>query len=356
MNSDIIKVFLPATISFLVGIGITPTLSDFFYKYKLWKKVARIENNDDKDGVGISEAYKNIHNKDEEVRTPRVGGMVVWVSVLVTMFLLFSISRFFPLQLGKQFDFVSRNQTLLPFSALLLGAIVGLFEDFLEIYTGKFKKFIHGLSPKYLVSIIITIGLVFASWFYLKLGISSIYIPFVGIFNLGLFFIPFFIFVMLGTFSSRVIDGIDGLSGGVLASIFASYSAIAFIHNQIDISAFCALVTGAILAFLWFNVPPARFYMGETGMLALSVSLTIISFLTNSVVLLLIIALPLVVTSLSSTIQIFSKKYFHKKVFKVAPIHHHFEALGWSRPKITMRYWIVSIMCAVLGIVISIVG
>ncbi len=356
MNGDIIKVFLGATISFMVGIGITPTLSNFFYKYKLWKRVAREENNQDKNGLGVSVAYQSIHNKDEEVRTPRVGGMVVWGAVLVTMFVLFLISKFFPADIGRRFDFVSRNQTLLPLCALLLGALVGFFEDCLEIYTGKFKNFVHGLSAKYLISIITTLGFLFASWFYFKLGVSSIHIPLAGEWDLGWFFIPFFILVMLGTFSSRVIDGVDGLSGGVLASIFASYTAIAFFHNQIDIAAFCAVVTGAILAFLWFNIPPARFYMGETGMLALSMCLTVVAFLTNTAVLLLVIAFPLVATALSSAIQIFSKKYFHKKVFKIAPLHHHFEALGWSRPKITMRYWIISVICAILGIIISVVG
>lgn len=161
---------------------------------------------------------------------------------------------------------------------------------------------------------------------------------------------------MLGTFSGGVIDGIDGLSGGVLASIFASYSFIAFANNQIDLAAFCGVITGATLAFLWFNIPPARFYMGETGMMPLTIVLATIAFLTNSVLLLPIIAFPLVATSLSSSIQILSKKYFNKRVFRIAPLHHHFEAIGWSRYKITMRYWVLSVMFAVIGIILFVLN
>jgi phospho-N-acetylmuramoyl-pentapeptide-transferase len=131
------------------------------------------------------------------------------------------------------------------------------------------------------------------------------------------------------------------------------------LQNQVDIAAFSLVVTGGILAFLWFNIPPARFYMGETGMLGLTITLAIIAFLTNQVILLPVIGGMLALTSLSSTIQIFAKKIWGPvkgKIFKVAPIHHHFQAIGWSREKITMRYWIVSLMLAVIGIVIAIVG
>jgi phospho-N-acetylmuramoyl-pentapeptide-transferase len=182
------------------------------------------------------------------------------------------------------------------------------------------------------------------------------HLPYVGDIHIGFWFIPLFVIVVLGTFSSRVIDGIDGLAGGVMAIAYASFGVIAFAKNFVDISALCFVIAGAILAFLWFNIPPARFYMGETGMLGLTLALAIIAFMTNSVVILPIVGLLLVATSLSSTIQITSKKYFGKKVFKIAPLHHHFQALGWSREKIVMRYWIVSLMAAALGIIIAITG
>ncbi len=162
---------------------------------------------------------------------------------------------------------------------------------------------------------------------------------------------------MLGTFSTSVIDGMDGLAGGIMATIFTAYSVIAYFNNQIDLAAFCAVVGGATLAFLWFNIPPARFYMGETGILSLTVTLSVVAFLTNSVLFLPIIAVPLVATTLSVIIQIFVYKNFNKKrVFRVAPLHHHFEAHGWSREKIVMRYWVIGVVCAILGTILSMVG
>ena len=162
---------------------------------------------------------------------------------------------------------------------------------------------------------------------------------------------------MLAVFSTSVIDGMDGLSGGVMATIFTAYAVIAYANNQVDISALCGVVAGGILAFLWFNIPPARFYMGETGMLGLTVTLSVIAFLTNSVLVLPIIAIPLVATSFSVILQMSTYKYFNKRrVFKVAPLHHHFEAIGWSREKIVMRYWIISVVFAISGVIIALIS
>ena len=196
-----------------------------------------------------------------------------------------------------------------------------------------------------------------ASWFYYKLGVSTVNIPFLGDFDFGLLFIPFFMIVMLALFSGGVIDGIDGLSGGIMASIFGAYAGIAFFQNQIDLATFCSVVVGAILAFLWFNIPPARFYMSETGMLGLTTSLSVVAFLTNSVMVLPIIAFPLFVASGSVIIQTLSKKLRGgKKIFLVAPVHHHFEALGWPSYKVTMRFWIISVITALIGMIIAVIS
>jgi phospho-N-acetylmuramoyl-pentapeptide-transferase len=253
-------------------------------------------------------------------------------------------------------DFLSRNQTLLPLLALVFGGLFGLFEDFLDIFSDRFKSIKQGLPVQYLVVVVTFIGLAASSYFYFKLGLRDIYVPFLGYWHIGVWFIPFFILVTLGTFSSRVIDGIDGLAGGVMAIVFGAYGVIGFLQNQIDIATFCMVVAGGILAFLWFNIPPARFYMGETGMLGLTLTLAFIAFLTDSVFVLPIIGALLVATSFSSTVQIISKRYFGKKVFKIAPLHLHFQSLGWSREKVTMRYWILSLMFAGLGIIIVMIG
>ncbi len=347
------KVLLPAATAFLIGIAITPFFTGIMYKYKLWKRVSR---QDGGSNPTIADGFKKIHNQTEETRTPRVGGVVVWSSILLTTIIFWLISRFTATN-DSIFDFVSRKETWLPLAGIVVGAALGLIEDLLEVWDGiggKIgKKLTHGLPSRYLIPIIAVLGLLGGAWFYAKLGMDTINIPFFASVNIGLWFIPFFMLVMLGTFSSRVIDGVDGLSGGVLATIFTSYGFIAFARGQYDIMTLSMVIAGALLAFLWFNVPPARFYMGETGMLPLTIALTTIAFLTNEPLLLLVIGFPLVATAFSSFIQIISKKYFKKKVFLVAPLHHHFEALGWSRPKITMRYWIVSLVCGIIGIVIA---
>lgn len=342
------KVLLPAATAFIIGILITPFLSGIMYKYKLWKRISRQTANPDE----LSPEFKKLNNAQEEIRTPRVGGAVVWCSILLTTIIFWLIARFTGAN-ENIFDFISRQETWLPLAGIVVGAALGLIEDLLEIWGGSDSKLSHGLPSRYLIPIIAVIGIVGGLWFYVKLDMQTINIPFFATVNVGWWFVPFFMMVMLGTFSSRVIDGVDGLSGGVLATIFSSYGFIAFARGQYDIMTLSFVIAGALLAFLWFNVPPARFYMGETGMLPLTIALTVISFLTHEPLLLLVIGFPLVATAFSSFIQIIAKRVFHKKVFRVAPLHHHFEALGWSRPKITMRYWIVSLMCGVIGVVIA---
>ena len=348
---DVIKIILPATLTFIVGILITPFLTGYMYKYKMWKKASRSHENTE----AMSPAFQKIHNEKGEVSTPRVGGIVVWLSVLIVSFIFAAIPVLFPGALAEKLNFLSRNQTILPLAVLIFASIMGLVDDLLQIY-GKDLKMSDGISRTMRTLMVILIGAIGAWWFYFKLETLSIHVPFDGDVYLGLWFIPFFIFVVFGTFSGSVIDGIDGLAGGVMASAFVAYSVIAFGNHQIDLAAFCAVIAGGILAFLWFNIPPARFYLGETGMIGITVTLAIVAFLTKEVLVLPIVALPLVVTSLSSSIQIISKKYFGKKVFKIAPLHHHFEALGWPSYKVTMRYWIISIVCGLLGAVIALVS
>jgi len=238
-----------------------------------------------------------------------------------------------------------------------LGSLIGLWDDLIQIYgAGKFARDDKSWR-KWKAFLVAFVSLLIGVWFFYKLGMTSIHIPFGGEIYLGILIIPFFIVVALATFSGGVIDGLDGLSGGVLASIFAAYSAIAFANNQIDLATFSGVITGVILAFLWFNIPPARFYMGETGIMGLTVTLATLAFLTDSVFILPIVALPLVITSLSVILQILSKKLRQgKRLFKLAPIHHHFEAIGWSSYKITMRFWILSVVFAIIGIILAIIS
>lgn len=351
---DVAKVFFPATVAFLIGIALAPFLSHYLYKHRMWKKKS----------VGLAldgqpaTITASLH-RDEAKKTPRMGGVIVWGSTLITVLFFLGLAYFIDGGFSEKLNFLSRNQTWLPFFTLIVASLIGLLDDFSVVSGGSGRGgYVGGGLPLSLrIGLVLVLGFIGGWWFYSKLGMTSIHLPFNGDFNLGYFFIPFFMLVMLAIFSGGVIDGIDGLSGGIMSSIFLAYGGIAFFQNQIDLAAFSVVVAGSILAFLWFNIPPARFYMSETGMLGLTTTLTVVAFLTKAVVVLPIIALPLFLSSGSVIIQMLSKKFRHgKKVFLVAPLHHHFEALGWPSYKVTMRFWVISVICALLGMVIALVG
>lgn len=356
MTVDLIKILIPAVLAFFVGIGLTPTITDFLYKNKMWKKKAKEVA---LDGQGTP-VFNSLH-KEKETNTPRLGGSIIWISAFSAALIIWLISKTTNIEVFDKLEFISRNQTWIPFFTLLLGGLFGAIDDLLEI-KGNGDHLAGGLSLKKRLAFVSVIALLISMWFYLKLSVVSVFLPFVGYITLGWIFIPFFVLVMLFIYSGGIIDGIDGLSGGVFAISFGAYGIIALSNNQIDLAAFCTLIVGSILAFLWFNVPPARFYMSETGSMALTITLTVVAFMTDSLgegrglAVLPLIALPLVITTLSVIIQLLSKKFRGKKVFLSAPIHHHFEALGWPSSKVAMRYWIISIVFATLGVMLAVIG
>jgi len=347
---DIVKIFVPTTIAFIIGILITPILSNFLYKNKMWKKKSVVVATDG----GVATITQSLHN-DEEKKTPRMGGVVIWASALITT-ILFWLGSTIDSQVMTKLNFLSRSQTWLPIFTLIIGALIGLIDDYMSV-TENYDQKAGGLSSKKRLLAVFIISLIGAWWFYSKLEITQIYIPFFGIWDAGWLFIAFFSLVMLATYSGGVIDGLDGLSGGVFGIIFTAYGLIAFMQNQVDLAAFCFVLVGGLLAFLWFNIPPARFYMSETGTMALTITLVVVAFLTKQVLILPIIAFPLVISSASSQIQLLSKKIRNgKKVFIVAPLHHHLQALGWPATKVVMRYWVLGIIFAGIGIIIALIG
>ncbi len=346
---NVLKVFVPATVAFFIGIGITPLITHYLYAYKLWKKKARNEAL----GGGETPLFYALH-KDKETSIPRMGGIVIWLSAILTIFLFWMLPYIFPGESTEKFNFLSRNQTWLPLFTLIAASLVGLFDDFLTVL-GRGGYVASGLPLSFRIATVLGIGAAGAWWFFFKLGVSTIAVPFLGEFSLGIFFIPFFMLVMLALFSGGIIDGIDGLAGGILASAFAAYAGIAFFQNQIDLAAFSSVIAGGLLAFLWFNIPPARFFMSETGILGLTTTLAVVAFLTEAVLVLPLIAFFLFAAPASVIIQLVAKKIWGKKVFLIAPIHHHFEALGWPPYKVVMRFWILSAVFAILGMVIALI-
>ncbi len=353
MLIDVLKILFPSIVSFAIGILITPIASHYMTKFKVWKKKSVATTIDGQ----IATITASLHN-DEERHLLRMGGGVIWVSVFTCALLFWIVSHTINYPLADKLEFISRNQTWLPLIGMLVGALVGGLDDLLvsQVF-GKTGSYIGGgLSFPIRLTAVALMGLFAGAWFYIKLGVDAVYLPFYGHVHLGVLFIVFFVIVTIALFSTSVIDGIDGLSGGIFTAIFSSYGIIAFINNQVDIATLCFVIAGATLAFLWFNVPPALFMMGETGIMALLLSLSVIAFMTDAVLYLPIIALPLVITTLSVILQLLSKKFLKRKLFLVAPLHHHFEAKGWPRYRIVMRYWIVSFICALLGIVIYLIS
>ncbi len=349
MEFSLIKILVPATTAFLIGIFITPAITHYLFKYKVWKKSGG------KIALDGSVAVEfNKLKQADEVKTPRMGGLVIWLSVLLTILVIFACSELFPHSAFTDIYFLSRAQTLLPIAAMVVGALVGFLNDYYDVtHTGR------GLSLKIRLGIITILAGSIGWWFYSKVGVTEVGIPFFDPLYLGVLIVPFFILMTIGIYASGVIDGIDGLSGGVFTAVFLSYSGVAFIQSQYDLAALSATIAGAILSFLWFNIPPARFWMTETGSMALTLSLSVIVLMTDQlgegygIALFLIIGLPLVATVASNVLQIGYKRITGKKLFRIAPLHHHFEAIGWSSAKVTMRYWVISAICAIFGMALA---
>ena len=350
MLFDAARVLIPFVIAFCIGIASAPVLTHYLYKYKAWKKKGgKHKGMGDENGTPL---FNELH-KEREVNVPRMGGLLIWSTVTLTALLFLILGVF----LGTPFaelNFIDRSQTWIPLVALLVGGLVGLIDDLLEVTQSK-----GGLSISKRLLVVGLFGAFAGWWFYAKLGVAAVGVPFIEAIPLGVLFIPFFIFVALALYASGVIDGIDGLAGGVFAIIFMAYAGIAFAQEQIALSAFAATVGGALLAFVWFNIPPARFYLSETGTMALTMALAVTAFSADvlgegvGVAVLPIIAFPLAITVLTNVIQVASKKIFKRKVFKVAPIHHHFEMMGWPAYKVTMRYWVVTIIAGIFGIALA---
>lgn len=347
---NVIKILVLCAFSAIIAGLWTPILTHFLYKYKMWRKTARTKTIDNKPAAVFHKMHKN-----KEVGTPRMGGLLIWVTTLFVIFLFSALAGLFPESKIAKLDFLSRGQTWLPLATLIAASLLGLGDDILQIYSkGKYSG--GGIRFTRRLAIVLLIGVVGAWWFYFKLGWSTLHIPGNGDFYIGLWYLPLFVITVVACWAGGIIDGIDGLSGGAFSTMFAAFGVIAFANQQYDLAALCAVITGTTLAFLWFNIPPARFFMGETGTIGLTATLAVVAFLTDSLIVLPIIAGLLVIEVGSVIIQLSYKKFMRKKLFLCTPIHHHFEAKGWGRAKITMRFWLLGMVLAIIGVAIRLLG
>ncbi len=350
---NIIKVMTTGLLAFILAFLITPLWTNILYRYKIGIKIKENSVNGEKLSV-----VSTLHSKKSG--TPTMGGLIVWLAVCI---LVFASHYLFPLiatwtdtNFIARLDFLKRSQVWLPLFVLVTAGILGLFDDYMSVRGIGSNK---GGGMRFAIRFWWLFAIAFAGawWFYSKLGWDVLHIPAVGDYMIGFWYVPLFIFVILFTaISSNETDGLDGLNAGVLLAAFASFALIAFAENKMDLSAFCAAVAGALLAFLWFNIYPARFFMGDTGAISLGTTLGVVAMLTNSVLALFIIVFIYSLESGSAAIQIFSKKFFKRKVFLAAPLHHHFEAKGWPEPKIVMRAWVFTSLTALIGTMVAILG
>lgn len=326
-------------ISFFIALLLTPVIYKLLIKWRLGKQIREDVN---------APIYMQMHGK--KAGTPTMGGVIIWGAVLILILVIYIMSVIFDGFWGN-LNFLTRGQTLLPLGVLLISALIGMADDLLGIF--KLGPKGGGLHMRHRLILYTAVAIIGALWFYYKLDWDVLHIPFIGDFNIGFWYIPFFIFIIVATaFSTNETDGLDGLAGGVLLFAFATFAVISFTEGKSDLAVFNSAIVGALLAFLWFNIHPAKFFMGDTGAMSLGVTLGVMAMLTNTAFFLPIIGFILVMESVSVIIQLTSKKIFKRKIFRSTPIHHHFEAIGWPESQIVMRFWIVSGVMAALGLIL----
>ena len=320
--------------AFLLSMVLTPVYTYFAYRYKFWKKQRSTSTLGEK-----LQIFTKLHQNKFTRNIPTMAGIIGVIAISVVT-------------LGFNWD---RAQTQLPLAALIGGAAVGLLDDIINI-RGQGRG-VAGLRSSLKFVMIILMSLVLGWFFYAKLGYTSIHVPFVGDWQVGVWIIAIFVLVVVSTGNAvNISDGLDGLAGGLLVVSFSVFGMIALLQGHLKIAGFCFTVVGALLSYLWFNIYPARFFMGDVGSFAFGTSLGVVAMLTNTLFLLPIIGMIFVIEAGSSLIQITAKRFFGRKIFISAPIHHHLEAKGWPETKVTMRFWVIACVAGFIGLLLALTG
>lgn len=321
--------------AFLFSMLLTPFYTHFAYKHKFWKK----QKKETVTGDALPIMTK-LHAHKFKRPFPTMAGLIGLIAIPV-------ITLFFNLD---------RGQTWLVLAAYVAGGVIGMIDDFINVFgSGKGAAGLRGPVKFFMIT---AVGIALGWFFAEKIGWTSLMVPYVGRIDLGVVgMIIIFAFAIVATANSvNITDGLDGLSGGLSMLAYGAFGVIAMLQGQYLLFGFCMTVVGWLLSYIWFNVPPARFMMGDTGSFALGAGLGVVAMMTNSFLLLPVIGLLFVVETGSSLIQIISKKLFHRKVFISAPLHHHLEAKGWGEAKIVMRFWIIGGVMAILGVFLAVTG
>ncbi len=334
LTDELTRTFLLSLGAFLLAMFLTPIYTFMAYRFKFWKK----QRTESTTGEQLK-VFTKLHANKFKRNIPTMAGVVFVLAITVVTF-------FFNLE---------RSQTWLPLAALVGGALVGLLDDIINVRGSG--KGVAGLRSQLKFLMITVIGLGLGWFFYDRLDVTAVHIPFYGDLALGWLIVPLFAFAVVAAGNAvNISDGLDGLAGGLAAIAFGGFGVIALLQGNVMIAGFCFTVVGALLSYLWFNIYPARFFMGDVGSFALGTSLGVVAMLTDTLLLLPVIGFVFVIEAGSSLIQIFSKKVFKRKVFISAPIHHHLEAIGWPETKVTMRFWVIAAVMSFLGVMLAIAG
>lgn len=336
INSDtLIRILGLGIFTFALSMLITPIYTTLAFNHQWWKKPRQTTLTGE-----VAKVFTKLHAKKHERHIPTMAGLIFVVSV-----------AFITLTMN-----ISRSETWLPLAAFVGAGLVGLIDDFINIR--GLGKGVAGLPSKLKLLLTTAVALVGGWYFFAKLDVTSIHVPSLGQWNIGWLVVPLFVFVVVATANAvNITDGLDGLAGGLAAIAFGAYAVIAFIEARYGVAGFCLSVVGGLLSYTWFNVYPARFFMGDVGSFALGTALGVVAMITDTVWLLPIIGIIFVAETGSVILQTISKKLRHgKKIFRISPIHHHFEAIGWPETKVTMRFWILGQVAGVLGIALFVIG
>lgn len=334
-----------SALSFIIAFILAPWFTKQLVKLKIGKQIRENAISGEK-----SPLFSALHAKKSG--TPTMGGLLIWGTIIIVILFSKILASFGIIN----HSLLNRKETWIPLFTLITCGILGAIDDYLNIKgIGETK----GLSAKLKLLWLAIFAGAGGWWFYAKLGFTQIDIPIPSIsyIEVGWWYIPIFIFIIIATANAvNFTDGLDGLASGLLIMAFGSFAIIAYLEGLLILAALCGIISGALLAFLWFNVPPAKFYMGDTGSLALGATLGVIAMLTRQALTLPIIGFIFVIEALSVIIQLTSKKLFKRKVFKIAPIHHHFEQSGWAEFTVVMRFWVVGGIMAALGTILALIN
>ncbi len=334
VTSQMAELFLISVASFMLAMALTPFYTYVAYRFKFWKKQRSTSTTGEKLTV-----FSKLHASKFTRNIPTMAGVI-------------GVSTIAAITFGLNLD---RGQTWLPLAALLGGAAVGLLDDIINLRGNGHG--VAGLRSSLKFTMIATLGVALGWFFYAKLGFSAMWIPFFGPIEFGWVIIPLFAFVVTAIANAvNISDGLDGLAGGLLAMSYAAFGLIALLQGQFILAGFCFTAIGALLSYLWFNIYPARFFMGDVGSFAYGASLGVVAMLTNSLFLLPVIGLLFVLEAGSSLIQIVAKRFFGRRIFLSAPLHHHLEAIGWPEAKVTMRFWVIGCVSATFGVLLALAG